>query len=62
MKHRSIQLGARKNPDSSRVHDLRLTVNSSSLRSGNQTGDSSEGKKSLQAERFGLASAGGDDL
>jgi hypothetical protein len=26
MKHRSIQLGARKNPDSPRVHGLRLTA------------------------------------
>jgi excisionase family DNA binding protein len=30
MKHRSIQLGVRKNPDSSRVHGLRLTVVNSS--------------------------------
>ena len=30
MKHRSTQLGARKNPDSPRVHGLRLSVNSSS--------------------------------
>src|SRR6266480_6162294 len=42
MKHSRTQPVARKNPDSPRVHGLRLTVNSS-LRSGNQTGDSSEG-------------------
>ncbi|MHB8753419.1 MAG: helix-turn-helix domain-containing protein [Candidatus Acidiferrales bacterium] len=30
MKPRTAQLGARKNPDSPRVHGLRLTVNSSS--------------------------------
>ena len=29
MKHRTTQLGVRKNPGSSRVHGLRLTVNSS---------------------------------
>lgn len=29
MKHRSTQLGARKNPDSQRVHGLRLTVSPS---------------------------------
>ena len=33
MKHRSIQLGARKNPDSSRVHGLRLTVDSFAVQS-----------------------------
>jgi excisionase family DNA binding protein len=33
MKHRSTQLGVRKNPDSPRVHGLRFTVNSSSLES-----------------------------
>src|SRR6267378_493279 len=54
MKHRSTQLGVRKNPDSPRVHGLRLTVDSSSLRSGSQTGNSSEGKQSPSAERFGL--------
>ncbi len=37
MKHRSIQLGARKNPDSLRVHGLRLAVNSSSLESVKRT-------------------------
>ena len=31
MKPRSTQFGARKNPDSARVHGLRLTVNPSSL-------------------------------
>jgi predicted DNA-binding transcriptional regulator AlpA len=30
MKHRSTQLGVRKNPDSPRVHGLRLTADSSS--------------------------------
>jgi hypothetical protein len=62
MKHRSTQLGMRKNPDSPRVHGLRLTVDSSSLRSGSQTGNSSESKQSPQAERFGLPSAGGYEL
>jgi len=62
MKHRSIQLGVRKNPDSPRVHGLRLTVNSSSLRSASQTGNSSESKQSPKVERFGLPSAGGYDL
>ncbi len=33
MKHRSTQLGVCKNPDSPRVHGLRLSVNSSSLES-----------------------------
>src|SRR5487761_295621 len=33
MKHRNTQPGARKNPDSPRVHGLRLAVNSSSLES-----------------------------
>ena len=33
MKHHTTQLGARKNPDSPRVHGLRLAVNSSSLES-----------------------------
>src|SRR5437667_4301685 len=54
MKHRNSQFGVRKNPDSPRVHGLRLTVDSSSLRSGSQTGNSSESKPSPQAERFGL--------
>ena len=57
MKHRSIQLGVRKNPDSQRVHGLRPAVNSSSLRSESQTGNSFENKPSLSAERFGLPSA-----
>ncbi|MHB8755109.1 MAG: helix-turn-helix domain-containing protein [Candidatus Acidiferrales bacterium] len=42
MKPRTAQLGARKNPDSPRVHGLRLTVNSSS-RSDPQTRDSQAG-------------------
>jgi len=54
MKHRSSQLDVRKNPDSPRVHGLRLTVNSSSLISESQTGSSSESKPSPSAERFGL--------
>jgi hypothetical protein len=51
MKHRNTQFGVRKNPDSPRVHGLRLTVDSSS-----------QSKPSLQAESFGLPSAGGYDL
>src|ERR1700722_7817736 len=62
MKHRSTQLDPRKNPDSPRVYGLRLTVDSSSLRSGSQTGDSFEGKPSPQVERFGVPSPGGYDL
>jgi excisionase family DNA binding protein len=54
MKHRCTQLGVRKNPDSPRVHGLRFTVNSSSLRSGSQTENSSESKPSPPAERFAL--------
>lgn len=54
MKHRSAQLGVRKNPDSPRVHGLRLAVNSSSLRSESQPGNSSQSKPSPSAERFGL--------
>jgi excisionase family DNA binding protein len=46
MKPRDPQFDVRKNPDSPRVHGLRLTVNSSSLGSEGQTGNSSE--------RFGL--------
>ena len=62
MKHRSIQLGVRKNPDSPRVHGLRLTVDSSSLRSESQAGDSFESKPSPSAEGFGLFSVGGYDI
>jgi hypothetical protein len=62
MKHRTTQLGARKNPDSPRVHGLRRTANLSWLRSESQTGNVSEGKASLQAERFGPPSAGGYGL
>jgi hypothetical protein len=62
MKHRSTQLGVRKNPDSPGVHGLRLVVNSSSLRSGSQTGNSSEGKPSPPVDRIGLPSAGAYDL
>jgi hypothetical protein len=54
MKHRSTQLDVRKNPDSPGVHGLRLAVNSSSLGSESQTGNSSESKPSPSAERFGL--------
>ena len=57
MKDRSTQLGVRKNPDSPRVHGLRLAVDSASLRFGSQPGNSSESKPSPQAERFGLPSA-----
>jgi len=42
MKPRTAQLGARKNPDSSRVHGLRLSANSSST-SVTQTRDSQVG-------------------
>ena len=62
MKHRSTQLDVRKNPDSPRVHGLRLTVDSSSLTSGSQTGNSFESKQSPQVERFGLPAAGDDGL
>jgi len=51
MKHRNTQFGVHKNPDSQRVHGLRLTVDSSS-----------QSKPSPQAESFGLPSAGGYDL
>src|SRR5256885_15350804 len=54
MKHRNTQFGVRKNPDSPRVHGLRLTVDSSPLKPGSQTGNSSESKPSPQVERFGL--------
>jgi len=54
MKHRSIQLDLRKNPDSPGVHGLRLAVNSSSLRSESQTGNASESKPSPSAERSGV--------
>src|SRR5690242_6070299 len=54
MKDRGTQLSARKNPDSPRVHGLRLTADSSLLRSGSQTGNSSESNPSPQAKRFGL--------
>jgi excisionase family DNA binding protein len=54
MKHRSIQLGVRKNPDSPRVHGLRLAADSSSSRSGSQNGNSPESKPSPSAERLGL--------
>jgi len=40
MKDRSTQLGVRQEPDSPRVHGLRLTVDSASLRFGSQTGNS----------------------
>ena len=62
MKHRNTQFGVRKNPDSPRVHGLRLTVDSSPLKPGSKTGNSSRSKPSPQVERFGLPSAGGYDL
>ncbi len=46
MKHRSTQLGVRKNPDSPRVHGLRLAVNPSSLRSEKLSRNSKEDKSS----------------
>jgi excisionase family DNA binding protein len=61
MKHRSTQLAARKNPDSPRVHGLRLAANSSSLSPRSQTGKSSESKPSLPAEKFGLPFASGTE-
>jgi len=57
MKDRSTQLGVRKEPRLARVHGLRLTVDSASLRFGSQTGNSSESRPSPQAERFGLPCA-----
>ncbi len=47
MKHRSTQFGPRKNPDSPRVHGLRLGVNSSPLRT--QTQNALEGEPSAPA-------------
>jgi len=49
MKHRSTQFGPRKNPDSPRVHGLRLRVNSSPLRT--QTQNALEGKPSPPASQ-----------
>ena len=43
MKPRTAQLGARKNPDSPRVHGLRLSANSSSSTPDMQTRDSQVG-------------------
>jgi hypothetical protein len=60
MKQRTTQFGVRKNPDSPRVHGLRLTVRSASLRSG--SGNSSQSRAWGQAERLALPSAGGYDL
>jgi excisionase family DNA binding protein len=54
MKLRPTQSGVRKNPDSPRVHGLRLAVNSSTFRSETQAGNWSESKPSPSAERFGL--------
>jgi hypothetical protein len=45
MKHRSTQFGVRKNPDSARVHGLRLAMNSPST-SDTQTRDSQVGGSS----------------
>ncbi len=42
MKHRSVQLGVRKNPDSPRVHGLRVTVKSQSFGSLNELESSRE--------------------
>jgi hypothetical protein len=50
MKHRTTQLGVRKNPDSPRVHGLRLTVSSPSLSSGRKTGVSEGSKPSQHVE------------
>jgi len=56
MKSSSKQLGVRKNPDSPRVHGLRLTVDSSSSKFGRQTGNSSARKLLLQTDGLGLPS------
>jgi hypothetical protein len=62
MKQRTTQLGVRKNPDSPRVHGLRLTVTSSSRRSAGQAGHSSQSEPSSQDERVALRAAGDRDL
>ncbi len=52
MKTRSNQLGMRKNPDSPRVHGLRLTLNSSSSRAGNQSGNSEADNTEMNTEEL----------
>lgn len=62
MKHRSTQFGARKNPDSPRVHGLRFAVDTSSLRSERLSRISQQGKSSPPAspavEALNLSTAG----
>jgi excisionase family DNA binding protein len=53
MKHRSTQFGARKNPDSPRVHGLRLTTNSSSISPRSQAGQSPDSKSSPPVGKLG---------
>jgi excisionase family DNA binding protein len=53
MKVRNAQSDPRKNPDSPRVHGLRLTVNQQALRSGSQTEKSLEGKPSPPSKKLG---------
>ncbi|MHB8412921.1 MAG: helix-turn-helix domain-containing protein [Candidatus Acidiferrales bacterium] len=55
MKPRTAQFGARKNPDSPRVHGLRLTANPSSLKSEELPGNAEQKTGSPPAERFGLS-------
>lgn len=62
MKQRTTQFGVRKNPDSLRVHGLRLTADSSWLRSGNQTANTFQSKLSSEAERLALPCAGDYDV
>ena len=55
MKHRSTQLGVRKNPDSPRVHGLRLTVDSFSVQSQGAA-ENLAGTKLLRVLLLGLKS------
>ena len=52
MKARSNQLGMRKNPDSPRVHGLRLMLNLSSFGAGNHSGNSETNKPSPPTEEL----------
>ncbi len=51
MKHRSTQLAARKNPDSPRVHGLRLSVNSQSFGSFDDLESSRETQQVLSPRK-----------
>ena len=53
MKVRNTQSDPRKNPDSPRVHGLRLTVKQQSLRSGSQTENSLESAPSPPPKKLG---------